>query len=324
MTSLAAEPTLADAATAWGRTGDISARSALVTILGDTIAPLGGAAWLADVFALAEPFGFSERLIRTSMFRLAAEGWVVSERHGRRSRYTLTDHGREETRVAEGRIYRPEVRAWDGSWTLVFLGATPDEELAKHLRWRGFAPMADGVNAHPNDSVAETRQLLDRLGIDPAPPIAAARFDGDGEAPIVGPDFRDASGLADAEAGYHRFLDRYEPHSVAAGAAPAELAPIDAFALRTMVVHDLRRARLRDPDLPDALLPSDWVGHRAVELGASLYRSIDAAAWRWVEEVTGSTVDDEDLVAARFTAGPRTGPAAPTSPIEPASTKGSP
>lgn len=95
MTSLATEPTLADEAKAWGRAGDISARSALVTILGDTIAPLGGAAWLADVITLAEPFGFSERLIRTSMFRLAAEGWVVSERHGRRSRYGLTDHGRE-------------------------------------------------------------------------------------------------------------------------------------------------------------------------------------------------------------------------------------
>lgn len=230
--------------------------------------------------------------------------------------------------MAEGRIYRPEVRAWDGSWTLVFLngGSAPDDALTKHLRWRGFAPMASGVHAHPNDSVAETRRLLDRLGIDPAPPIAAARFDGDGEAPIVGPDFRDASGLAEAEAGYHRFLDRYEPTSNPAGALNGNLAPVDAFALRTMVVHDLRRARLRDPDLPDALLPSDWVGHRAVELGATLYRTIDAAAWRWVEEITGSTIDDDELVAARFTANPRTTatePNEPTTPNEPV-TKGSP
>lgn len=306
MTSLALEPILADRARAWGRAADISARSALVTILGDTIAPLGGSAWLADVIVLAQPFGFSDRLIRTSMFRLVAEGWVVSERHGRRSRYALTEHGREETRVAERRIYRPEARTWDGSWTLVFLGAgstgnrgaeaAPIDDLARHLRWRGFAPMADGVHAHPNDSVAETRQLLERLGVQPAPPIAAARFDGDGEAPIVGPGFRDESGLAEAEAAYHRFLDRYEPVEPS-----AELAPIDAFALRTMVVHDLRRARLRDPDLPTALLPTDWVGRRAVELASRLYRSIDEPAWSWVEEVTGSTVQDEDLVAARFT-----------------------
>ncbi len=235
--------------------------------------------------------------------------------------------------MAEGRIYRPEVRAWDGSWTLVFLngGSAPDDALTKHLRWRGFAPMASGVHAHPNDSVAETRRLLDRLGIDPAPPIAAARFDGDGEAPIVGPDFRDASGLADAEAGYHRFLDRYEPTSpigrtlsTDGGALAGELAPVDAFALRTMMVHDLRRARLRDPDLPDALLPSDWLGHRAGELGATLYRAIDAAAWRWVEEVTGSTVDDDELVAARFTARPRADSTKPTTPNEPVTTKGSP
>ncbi len=288
-----------EAATAWGRSSDISARSALVTILGDTVAPLGGTVWLSDVIALAQPFGFSERLVRTSMFRLAAEGWVASERVGRQSRYSLTDYGREETRAAEQRIYRPRAGtgdaagdgAWDGSWTLVFVppGGEGADELARHLRWRGFAPMADGVAARPNDSVAETRRLLDRLDIEPPPPVAAARFDGDGEAPVVGRGFRDESGLADAEAAYQRFLDRYGPVDPDGVGRP--LDPTAGFALRTMVVHDLRRARLRDPDLPAAVLPADWVGHRAIGLAAELYRAVTAPAWRWVEEITGLTVD---------------------------------
>ncbi|MEL6985323.1 MAG: PaaX family transcriptional regulator C-terminal domain-containing protein [Actinomycetota bacterium] len=319
MTSLAADPTdptLGDAGTvgplfgqavAWGRASDISARSALVTILGDTVAPLGGTIWLADVIALAEPFGFSERLVRTSMFRLVAEGWVTSERLGRRSRYSLTDYGQEETRAAEQRIYRPEARPWDGSWTLVFAGdGRPEaDELTRHLRWRGFARMADGVHAHPNDEVAETRKLLERLGIEPAPPVAAARFDGDGEAPLPGSGFRAESGLAEAEAAYRRFLDRYGIEGLAQATPSdtpdaAERSPVDAFALRTMLVHDLRRARLRDPDLPTALLPVDWVGHQAVERAATLYRSITGAAWDWVTGITGLTVADESTVAARF------------------------
>ena len=69
---------------------DISARSVLVTVLGDSVLPVTKTVWLSSLFELARPFGFSERLVRTSMFRLAAEGWVSNERVGRRSRYSLT------------------------------------------------------------------------------------------------------------------------------------------------------------------------------------------------------------------------------------------
>ena len=75
----------------FARRGDISARSVLVTVFGDTIAPLGGRVWLSDLFDLLAPFPFTERLVRTSMSRLVAEGWCVPEKVDRRSRYDLTD-----------------------------------------------------------------------------------------------------------------------------------------------------------------------------------------------------------------------------------------
>ncbi|MCE2516108.1 MAG: hypothetical protein J4F37_14075 [Acidobacteria bacterium] len=65
---------------------DISARSVLVTVLGDSVLPVTKTLWLSSLFQLAKPFGFSERLVRTSMFRLVAEGWMTNERIGRRSR----------------------------------------------------------------------------------------------------------------------------------------------------------------------------------------------------------------------------------------------
>ncbi|MEM9562652.1 MAG: PaaX family transcriptional regulator C-terminal domain-containing protein [Actinomycetota bacterium] len=312
MTSVASPvPTVDPRAAAWTDEAAISARSALVTILGDTVAPLGGTIWLADVFTLAAPFGFNERLVRTSMFRLAAVGWVDSERVGRRSRYSLGPDGRAETAAAEQRIYRRHDRPWDGSWTLVFLpntgSTTVDGDIARHLRWRGFARMADGVHAHPNDDVVDTRELLDRLGIDPAPAVAVARFDGDGEAPLAGLPFRVDSGLDEAEAAYQRFVDRYRPIADAIIDEVDEPTPLEAFALRTMLVHDLRRARLRDPDLPTDLLPDGWVGHRAAEVAADLYRRITEPAWAWVTEATGLTVEP-DRVAGRFTTHPTAGP----------------
>ncbi len=313
MSTVATAPTPTDQALAWGGDADTSARSALVTILGDTVAPLGGTVWLADLFALAAPFGFNERLVRTSMFRLATEGWVDNERVGRRSRYSLTDYGRDETAAAEHRIYaRDNARAWDGSWTLVFLtdGSGGADEVARHLRWRGFARMVDGVHVHPNDLVDDTRLLLDRLDVDPAPAVAAARFDGDGEAPLTGSPYRVDSGLAEAEAGYRRFVDRYQAQAANAD----DRSPAEAFALRTMLVHDLRRARLRDPDLPADLLADGWIGHRAIELAAELYGRITDPAWTWVAEVTGLTVADAGLVAARFSPDPGPAPTATSSP----------
>ncbi len=52
------------------------APSLIITVWGDAIAPHGGAVMLAGLIALLAPFGINERLVRTSVFRLAREGWL--------------------------------------------------------------------------------------------------------------------------------------------------------------------------------------------------------------------------------------------------------
>ena len=271
-----------DLARSWGDRNDISARSVLVTILGDTVVPLGGTVWLSDLIAMAEPFGFNERLVRTSMFRLVSERWVENERMGRRSRYSLTPFGRNEFAVAESRIYHRRPTAWDGTWTLAFVGNEPEAELTRHLGWHGFAEIAKGVLALPRADVTGTRQVVDGLEVEPAPMIATAHFTDAG--PVADIDsFRTGSGLDRAEAAYRDFVDRYGW----TGELPDALDRLDSFALRTMLVHDLRRARLNDPELPNELLPTDWVGTRAMALAGPAYAAVDDAAWQWVESVTG-------------------------------------
>lgn len=271
---------------AWAGRSDISARSVLVTVLGDAIAPLGGSVWLADLFELMAPFGFSERLVRTSLSRIVAEGWVASERTGRRSRYVLTAEGDDEFMRAEARIYHRPRPSWDGEWTLVFLGeADPDAELIRRLGWRGFAQLTDGVFAAPNADPAGTRDLVDRFDVTAPPLIASARFDQLGPLGASGP-FRDSSGLSGAEDAYRRVVD---DHRWLADLPLEALDGPHAFAVRTMIVHDLRRARLRDPDLPPELLPPDWVGTTAHRLAEATYRAVAAASWAWAAAVTGLT-----------------------------------
>ena len=66
------------------------AKSLCVSLLGDALAPHGGAIWLGDLIALLAPLGINERLLRTSVFRLVAQNWLQSERHGRRSLYPVS------------------------------------------------------------------------------------------------------------------------------------------------------------------------------------------------------------------------------------------
>ncbi len=82
------------------------AKSLCVSLLGDAMEPHGGAIWLGDLIALLQPLGINERLLRTSVFRLVAEGWLHAERHGRRSLYRLSPQGARNTAHAAQRIYQ--------------------------------------------------------------------------------------------------------------------------------------------------------------------------------------------------------------------------
>ncbi len=51
----------------------IRAKSMVVTIFGDIIESYGGKIWLGNLISLVNLFGISERLLRTSVFRLALD-----------------------------------------------------------------------------------------------------------------------------------------------------------------------------------------------------------------------------------------------------------
>jgi phenylacetic acid degradation operon negative regulatory protein len=279
---------LSVAAKQWGEKPTTSARSVLVTILGDTVAPLGGEVWLSDLFELVQPFGFNERLVRTSMFRLMNENWLENERIGRRSRYRLTPYADLEFADADRRIYQRDPPTWDGEWSLVLTDTalaahgTEQRRLAQHLRWHGFVEIGRNVWAIPERDLTITNELVDRLGLGARPPVALARFDRLDDL-VEGGLFRSSFALGETEQAYRGFIKRYEHMD---NGDHVEATPMEAFALRTMVVHDLRRARLSDPDLPSALLPDGWIGIEAFELAARLYRQIDDRAWVAVEAAT--------------------------------------
>jgi phenylacetic acid degradation operon negative regulatory protein len=254
----------------------LRAGSLLVTIFGDSIMPLGGVVTLASLIRLAAPFGISERLVRTSVARLAQDGWLANRRDGRLSEYRLTESGRERFAAATRRIYASNPTTWSGTWTLVLLpvGAAGRGELRKELRWLGFGQIEPGVLVHATLGLAETRSACARLpGGDRVLVFAAT-----GQDRKI--DRRLATGgweLAALAARYRRFSAAFSPLRAALDRAPA-LDPESAFIVRTLLLHEFRKTHLRDPLLPEPLLPMGWAGTEAYELCRELYARVFHAA----------------------------------------------
>ena len=111
-----------------------------MTIFGDSIAPRGGVVTLGSLIQLAAPFGLTERLVRTSVARLAQDDWLVARRDGRRSEYRLTARGQQRFARGHPTYLRQGAGSWDGQWTLLVLppnGSKRRENLREGLRGWG-------------------------------------------------------------------------------------------------------------------------------------------------------------------------------------------
>lgn len=262
--------------------------SLLITLFGDAIAPRGGTVTLGSLIDLAQPFGLAERLVRTAVARLAAEGWLAATRHGRRSEYRLTESGRKLFAEATRRIYGVNPSSWDGRWTLAVLppaGGHSRGNIRDELRWLGFGQLSPGVYAHPACTLQEARGWLVTLGCANRCRLFKSATEG------VAADRRlavEGWNLAGIARRYRRFRDTFAPLQAALRDSDS-LAPQAAFLVRTLLIHEYRKIHLQDPLLPPALLPAPWVGTEAYELTASLYGRVFAAAERFLSD-TGRTM----------------------------------
>jgi len=252
--------------------------SLLITLFGDAIAPRGGAVTLGSLIRLAAPFGLTERLVRTSVARLAGDGWLIARRSGRRSEYRLTRGGAARFAEATRRIYAANPHRWDGVWTLVLLragSARHMDEVRRELRWLGFGQLTPLLFAHPACPLRKARRWLRSV-----PGGRAALLLRSESGDLTGDRRLAARGwdLGDLARRYRRFLRTFAP--LEAALARAQVPDEVAFVVRTLLIHEYRKIHLKDPLLPPALLPADWVGVAAYRLCRRLYARMFVAAER--------------------------------------------
>lgn len=240
-----------------------SARSLLMTVLGEYALPRDKPVWTSMLVEVLGILDIEEKSARQALARSAAEGWVVSERVGRRVRWSLTPPGRRLLTEGADRIYAfgREERSWDGRWLMLIVSVPEAKRDLRHrlrtrLTWAGFGSPVAGVWVSPDLSrQREAQQIVTELGLEAQAMSFTSIYGEVGEQETMVARSWDLTELKDR---YEDFIDRFTGLRPAGGQA--------VLRAQTELVHEWRRFPFLDPQLPAELLPAKWSGTKAAEL----------------------------------------------------------
>lgn len=263
--------------------GETSARSLLLTLLGEFALPRDGPVWTAVIVEVLDSLGVEEKSARQALARTATDGWVDSERVGRSVRWSLTAAGRRLLAEGAERIYafgapRP---LWDGRWLILYVSVPEAKRHLRHklrtkLTWAGFGSPSPGMWISPRpDREAEVHAVVQELGLNEGAMSFTARFAAVGSEPEM---VRRAWDLDVVAAQYADFVETFETLRPASDQ--------DVMLAQTRLVHEWRRFPFLDPRLPAGLLPEGWIGDRARELFAARHAEWAPGAQRRWDELT--------------------------------------
>jgi phenylacetic acid degradation operon negative regulatory protein len=262
--------------------GAPAARSVLLTLLGEYVLPRSGGVWQETLVAALGALGYTPQAARQALSRSVREGWLSTERRGRRARMFLTDPTAELLRTGAERIYGfGQPWHWDGRWLLVVLRVPENRREVRHqlrtrLAWAGLGSLGGGFWLTPHVDREEEVALAVRE--EPAAEVLSfhARFADLGEPMKV---VQAAWDLEAVISQYDAFIEDFSRTN------PSSLA--SCFRVQTELVHAWRKFPFLDPYLPDELLPRRWPGRRAYKLFQNRHRRWAERARGYVEELEG-------------------------------------
>jgi phenylacetic acid degradation operon negative regulatory protein len=277
-----AQPGAAATALPRSRVSVGSARSLLLTVLGEFVVPSGEAVWTSTLVYALTGVGTAENSARQAIARSAAAGWLEGRKEGRQVRWRLTAAGRRVIESGSRRVSalsapRPE---WDGRWR-VFVITVPNSQrdsrrkLYRGLSWAGFGNPTTGTWVTPNaEAVGPAAEVVEDLGLSPW----CLSFEGSG----LGVGLTDQD-IVDQAWDLHAIAQNYAESLGRFAGLPVQDGD-EALFTQIALVNELQRFPFMDPRLPFGLLPANWLGRTAParfqEIRAQWH---DAAHARWRE-----------------------------------------
>jgi len=238
--------------------GAPAARSVLLTVLGEYVLPRSGSVWQETLVGALGAVGYSRHAARQALARSTRDGWLTTERCGRRARMSLSTRTAGLLRSGAERIYsfgRPW--QWDGRWLVVVLRVPEERRAVRHqlrsrLAWAGMGSLGGGVWLTPH--VGREGELAEAIAVEAAADATSfvAEFGAVGDPQRVAAAAWDLDRVREQ---YAAFIDDF------ARVRPA--TPEACFRMQTTLVHAWRKFPFLDPDLPASLLPERWPRQRA-------------------------------------------------------------
>ncbi|GAB26334.1 putative PaaX family transcriptional regulator [Gordonia polyisoprenivorans NBRC 16320 = JCM 10675] len=237
-----------------------SARSALISILGELVAPYHQPVRTAALLYALTGVGFGESASRQAIARAGASGLLAAERDGRETKWALTERTHELFREGTRRVFPDStIGRWDGKWLIVIVPIPESrratrKKLYAALRWAGFGNPSAGIWVTPHvERLPEAQSAIDSLGLhdNTMSFIGSPASVGVSEAELV----ERAWDLDEVARTYEALRARFDNDEQLAGKA--------ALVAHIELIDALRHTPYMDPQLPHELLP-EWPGLKVI------------------------------------------------------------
>ena len=261
-----------DLVAAFNRRKPVRAGSLIITLYGDAIVPRGGSLSLGDIAEIMALFRIDGGHVRTAISRLASEKWLERRKVGRNTFYRLSKQGEGEFARATRRIYFPRKADSGKSIRLALLNGEVSGRAAQRrkLEAAGYAAFnaLTYVSVDVADAPVRSAKGIHMLDV----PVSQEAVE------ILRAAFR----LDELAERYGDFIALFRPlrDALAKGAA---LEDTEALIVRLLLIHEFRRIVLRDPALPDGMLPAAWPGEEARALAGWIYARVLLPSERYLD-----------------------------------------
>jgi phenylacetic acid degradation operon negative regulatory protein len=262
----------------------------MLTLYGDYVRYRGREIGIGSLIRLLGNFDLSELSIRSAVSRMCRGGLLKVRRDGAKSYYSLTTDGLALLQEGERRIFERKATQWNGEWSVIVY-FIPEEQreardmLRRELTWMGYGPLNTATWISPHDLSKDVGKLARELKIREFLQVFQAKHLGFSDPKSLvarGWDLdRIHRGYADFIAGYRGKLNEH----VGRLGGGESIEPSECFAERFKLIHEYRRLPFFDPDLPEELLPDNWLRSEASALFNEYHDLLADKANRYFDSV---------------------------------------
>jgi len=246
-------------------------RAAMLTLYGDYVRYRGVEIGIGSLIKLLGNFDLSEQSVRSAVSRMCRAGLLKVRHNGVRSYYSLTEEGLGLLEAGERRIFERKGEGWDGKWSVVvyFIPEGKREArdtLRQELTWMGYGPLSTATWISPHDLTREVEALVKKLKIEEYVQIFRAEHIGLSDPKAI------ISRCWDLDRIHNRYANFITEHNAKLDKHRERLKnsesidPSEFFTERFKLLHEYRRLPYFDPDLPQDLLPKNWLRSQASTL----------------------------------------------------------